>query len=93
MTTKPPKLSIQDEAEWLERDPAARFINNSPFHKRNKLVPKQVLRQELSKMYGTTDPQQINKMPPIIRKKRRNNNWTRRGRPGATNMQRNNGIL
>jgi hypothetical protein len=32
MATKPPpKLSIQDEAEWLEQDSAARLINNSPF--------------------------------------------------------------
>jgi hypothetical protein len=44
MATKPlPKLSIQDQNERLEHDPAARFINNLPFHKRNKPVPTQVL--------------------------------------------------
>jgi hypothetical protein len=66
-TKSPPKLSIQDQNERLEHDPAARFINNLPFHKRNKPVPTQVLRQ-LSKMYET-DLQQITKMPPINRKK------------------------
>jgi hypothetical protein len=50
MATKPSlKLSIQDKKEWLEHDPAAGFINDLPLHKRNKPVPKQVLRQELSK--------------------------------------------
>jgi hypothetical protein len=32
MTTKsPPELSIQDQIEWLEHDPAAKFINNLSF--------------------------------------------------------------
>jgi len=38
IATKRPKLSIQDENEWLDHDPAARFINNLTFHKRNKPV-------------------------------------------------------
>jgi len=69
MATKPPpKLSIQDQNEWLEYDPAARFINNLPFHKRNKCVSKQVLRQEVLKnVPRRPDPQQITK--PVIRQK------------------------
>jgi hypothetical protein len=91
-TKSSPKLSIQDQNEWLEHDPVARFINNSPFHNRNKLVPKQVLRQELSKMYETTDPRQITKDASGYQKKVATVGHVG-GRLGATNMQRNNGIL
>jgi hypothetical protein len=35
IATKPPKLSIRDENEWLEHNPVARFITNLPFYKRH----------------------------------------------------------
>ena len=68
MATKPPRnFQFQDQNEWLEYDPAARFINKLPFHKCNKPVPKQCCGKTL-KMYETIDPKQITKIPPIIKK-------------------------